>query len=125
MAEESIKELTNLFWAKKTEIAALNKVVKELTTEKNDYETRLIQAMEATGIDMARNDDATFTVNSEIVAVPKDWEQIHKWVMETGNLQIFMRRIMSKSYQELLEIGEEIPGVEQMNKTSIRTKTRK
>lgn len=125
MAEETLKELMNRLWEIKTEISERNAIVKDLTKSKMDYEQRLVAAMKAIDLDQARNDDATFSLNTKTQPVPKDWDLIHKWVLETGNLQIFMRRIMEKPYNELKELGEQIPGTEEIELTTIATKTRK
>lgn len=125
MAEESLKELMNKLWETKTKVSELNAIVKDLNKLKMDYEQRLVAAMNAVDLDQVRNEDATFSVKTTINPVPKDWDLIHKWVLETGNLQIFMRRIMGKPYNELKELGEEIPGTEEVELTTIATKTRK
>lgn len=125
MAEESLKELMNRLWEVKTEITERNRIVKELNKSKMDYEQRLVAALRAIDLDQVRNDDATFSLSTKISPVPKDWDAIHKWVLDTGNLHIFMRRIMEKPYNELRELGEIIPGTEEIELTTIATKTRK
>lgn len=115
----------NKLWETKTKVSELNAIVKDLNKLKMDYEQRLVAAMNAVDLDQVRNEDATFSVKTTINPVPKDWDLIHKWVLETGNLQIFMRRIMGKPYNELKELGEEIPGTEEVELTTIATKTRK
>lgn len=121
---ENMKELADLLWESKMEIKALNSQVNELKKKRDDYEYRLIQVLNANGIEQIRNDNATFTVKTTINPQATDWEQIHKWVKDNNAFHLLYKQISPTAYREFLELGEEIPGIDSYEKTSIATLTR-
>ena len=116
---ESIKELTRLLKGSKLKISTLNAASKEEGVLKEDYEKRLIAAMNAIGTETIKNDLGTFGIQSAIMPIAKDWEAIHKYVKENDAFHLLYRQILATSYREMLDAGEEIPGIETYERVTI------
>lgn len=43
---------------------------------------------------------------------PANWEAIHKFVQESGRFDLLQRRLGEKAVKDMLDAGEQIPGVE-------------
>lgn len=120
MAEsQSLKELSRLLRESKTKITSLNAEAKAEGVIKEDYENRLIAAMDAAGTETVKNEHGTFGRTEAIMPVAKDWEAIHDYVRENDAFHLLYRKLLATTYRELLDAGEEIPGVESYTNVSI------
>jgi len=120
MAEsQSLKELSRLLRESKLKIAALNSKAKTEGLVKEEYESRLIAAMDAAGTETVTNEYGRFGRNETDMPVPKDWEAIHQYVKDNNAFHLLYRQILSKTYRELLNAGEKVPGIETYTKISI------
>jgi len=116
---ESLKELSRLLKESKVKITDFNAASKAEGLVKEDYERRLIAAMDAAGTTVVANEYGNFGRNETIVPVPKDWEAIYEYVKANDAFYLLYKQITSTAYRELLETGEEIPGVESYTRVSI------
>ena len=112
MAEsQSLKELSRLLRESKLKITSLNAEAKAEGVLKEDFENRLIAAMDAAGTITVKNDYGTFGRVETVMPVSKDWEEIYDYVRENDAFHLLSRKILAKTYRELLAAGEIIPGV--------------
>lgn len=123
MAEsQSLKELSRLLKESKMKITDLNALSKAEGLVKLDYERRLLAAMDAAGTLAVKNEFGTFTRSDTIVPVPKDWEAIHQYVRENDAFHLLYKQILSTTYREMLDAGEEVPGIVSYTHTTISAK---
>ena len=116
---ESLKELSRLLKESKLRITEHNAKSKAETKIKEELEARLIAAMDAAGTTMVKNELGTFSRQSSIMPVAKDWEAIHQYVKENDAFHLLYKQILSATYREMIEAGEEIPGIDQYEKITI------
>jgi len=116
---ESAKELSRLLRESKLKISDLNAQSREEGVRKEDYEKRLIATMDIVGTTTIKNEYGTFGKQEAIMPIPKDWELIHDYVKQNDAFFLLYKQISAVAYRELLEAGEEIPGVEQYNRITI------
>jgi len=119
---ESIDELSRQLINVKNVITDLNSQVKDLKSEREDLERRLLAVLQAVGLNQARNEYGTFTIQETIVPSDIDWEKFHAWILENDMLHLLQRRVNVKDYRDMIEMGEEIPGTTPYKATKILTK---
>lgn len=120
MAEsESLKELSRLLSESKLKITAINAASKAEGVFKTEYENRLIAAMDAAGTETVKNKYGNFGRTETIMPVPKDWEAIHQYVKDNDAFHLLYRQILSATYRELLDAGEEVPGIDTYTRVAI------
>jgi len=116
---ESLKELSRLLKESKLKIADFNSQSKAEGVNKIDLENRLIAAMDAAGTEMVKNEFGSFSRTETILPVAKDWELIYDYVKEFDAFELLAKSIKSDTYRKLLEMEEEVPGVETYTKVAI------
>ena len=116
---ESLKELSRLLKESKVKITALNADAKAEGALKEDYEKRLIQAMDAAGTTTVTNEHGNFGRTETVLPVAKDWDAIYDYVKQNDAFHLLYRQVTSTTYREMLAAGEEIPGIESYTRVSI------
>lgn len=119
---ESLNELSRLLIESKLAITELNGIVNEKKAERDDYEYRLITAMNAVDLNSMRNDSGTFSLKESIVPSEIDWELFHNWILENNSLHLLHRRVSNAEYAKLIEMGEDIPGITPFKKVTVGTR---
>lgn len=109
---------------KKVEITRLNKRLSDLKGEAKQYEEKLLSNLKVIGLDQVRTEKATFSISTSTQPVAKDWDKIHKWIMDNDALHLLQRRISTGPYGEYLEQGIQIDGVESYEHSVIKTRKR-
>jgi len=121
---KSLKELSARFAELKHKITDLNRELKAVTQEKEEYENRLIGAMEAVGFDSVRTKDMSISIQKASVPTVVDWDEVYKYIIENNACHILQRRPSTSVCRELFEMGENIPGMEEFEKVTLLTKSR-
>ena len=68
-----------------------------------------LQALEQTG---AKGKIATFSYKPHTVPKLVDFNVLKAYILETGNLQLFERRVSNPAWQELFQLEGNVPGIE-------------
>lgn len=107
------------------QLSELAKEEKDLRTQKEDLEQRLIAAMDAVGTNMARANGSTASISETVVAVIDDYDKYVNWVSRNKAWYLFERRVASAAYRDLLETrkGRAIPGLRSFTKRSLNLRT--
>jgi len=103
----------------KLKVTDLNAQSKAEGKLKEDYEHRLLAAMKLADTTVIENEAGTFTSSEKLMPHAKDWEAIHEYVKENHAFHLLYRQISPTAYRDLLEAGEEIPGIDSFTKYSI------
>lgn len=91
----------------------------ELSAEYRELERQLIAAMEDQDMNSSTGKAARATLSTQTVGQIEDWDQLTDYIQQTGYFQLFQRRISSAAMQELMQNGEQPPGLRAMDKTTI------
>lgn len=121
---ESLKELSERFVKAKNRVTDIGRDLAEAKKVKEDYENRLIQAMQAVGLTQIGNQDITMSVRSDTVPNIKDWDAVYQYIHDNHAYHLLQRRMSSTAYKELVELGEVVPGTEEFDRISISTKNK-
>lgn len=99
---------------------------RELAAEESELNERfdalkgtLIARMEEEGSTKVSSKLASVSLTETIVPQVDDRDAMNAWILETGNLYILQSRVASGAYRELVETGQEVPGVTPFTKKDI------
>lgn len=92
-------------------MSELNAQLDELKEQKAMAEESLMQSMAGLGMTQAGGPRGTATLKQVQKATISDWGAFEQYVIKSGNLSLVQKRISAPAYSELLEAGEEVPGV--------------
>lgn len=92
---------------------------KELKTEYDELELALLTKLNENGITQSRGSLATATVSQITVPTIEDWGAFEEYVMQKEALYMLEKRVSSAAFRELIQQGEEVPGLKPFVKTSI------
>jgi len=113
----SIDALYELKLKKKEMAAEVSKVTAEITKQ----EKALLEELNTLDLNSASGNDATIKVSSMTVPSVKDWDLVYDYIHENSAFYLLARKLNGAPFRELLEAGQEIPGVETFTKTSLST----
>ena len=70
------------------------------------------------------DDTATFSLSEQVVPKIDDWDKIYPYIAENGYWHLLYRKLTATAYREIIEAGQEVPGVEPevVTRLSMRTK---
>lgn len=81
--------------------------LKKTADEKKESVLRLLQDA---GIDQARGELGTVSINRKDVPQVEDWAALYAWVVKNKAPEIFQRRLSTEAWSERLKDGVTIPG---------------
>ena len=120
MATQFTEYLDDIGFAR-SELAIINKRAAELKKEIEAGKERLLDAMDAAGVDQVRNDILTATLTETIVPQVENWDEFYEYIAETESFHLLERRPSSVAYREALELreGKLLPGVQSFTKRDV------
>ena len=111
MDKETIDHLIKEKVAIKNKMGKCNEYLKELREAERSVDNRLIQKMDSEGQLRAANDVASVSIREDLVPETEDWDDVYAHIAATGNWSLLHRRISSAAFKEIIESGEEVPGL--------------
>lgn len=124
-ATPSIGALIDDLHHNRDKIRKLEKQVSELKEVRDDLELRLIEAMEAQGIQQSRGAHATATITESVKPSVEDWDTFYAFIKRNNAFYLLERRPASAAYRELMERRTKpVPGVTSFIKRSISLRSR-
>lgn len=93
------------------ERAELNAQSKELTRQMEELEAELIKRMDEAGLDSAKGKCASLRLEEKPMPNITDWDAVYNYIKENEAWYLLERRVTQRAYQELVQSGEEIPGI--------------
>mgnify|MGYP003634310510 CR=1 FL=1 len=91
-------------------IDGLNSDLKILKEEQDHIDFLLMQRMDADGLSLTKNDRAKVFITETTVAKVEDWDAFYEHILSKA-FELLERRPANKAYRDLLEIGEDVPGL--------------
>jgi hypothetical protein len=95
----------------KRETEQLNNRLKDLKTAQDEIDLALLKKMDAEGLSRTANGDYSVSINEDTVPEVEDWDALYNHVISTRDFSLIQRRVSSTAYQELLKLGEGVPGL--------------
>lgn len=129
MSDERMREAAELVDA----IFALGETIKDheanialLRKDSERKEERLRLLVEGTGLTEVAGSLARATFTTESVPRVFDWQSLYEFIQQTASFDLLHKRIGVKAWQERVNAGMYVPGVEQVviPKTNIKAKRR-
>jgi hypothetical protein len=116
--------LTNLYEVR-TKISELQSEEKTYKRMKEDLESELLVQLEQQGIDRVSNKLCTVSVKKETVPTVEQWDDLYKHIVQTNQFELLQKRMSATAYRELLQLGEQVPGVvsTELTKVNFRSKS--
>lgn len=108
---------------RRREIAAEDSMLVE---QWDEIKKIVLQRMEEEGSNQVGSKEAgaTVTLTESVVPQVVDREAAEKWILETGNLYMLQFRIATGAFRELIESGQEVPGIEKFIKKDISLRSK-
>lgn len=110
--ERTIDDLIKERQAVTEQLRAANNLVKQIKEQQDDLDRLLMWKMDKTGVTRVGNDDASVSIGTDVVADVTDWESVYEHIQSTGDFSLIQRRVSSTAYRELLNMGENVPGMQ-------------
>lgn len=116
MLNETLTQLREV----KTEKEKLSLHLKDLNRQEEYLENIAISQMREEGLTSCKIEgigSATITVKQ--YPLIRDWDDLVEWMVQSKDFSLLKKGIKSATWQEKVEAGEEIPGIEPFEKTSL------
>ena len=110
--ERTIDDLIKERQAVTEQLRAANNLVKDIKEQQDNLDRLLMWKMDKTGVTRVGNDDASVSIGTDVVADVTDWESVYEHIQSTGDFSLIQRRVSSTAYRELLNMGENVPGMQ-------------
>jgi hypothetical protein len=112
---ERIDELHEL----REDIRNLTTTLNEMKENFNTKEFELLNLLQDIGLDQAKSDRTTVFVKTDTVGTVEDWDAFENYIKDNDALYLLQRRLSTTAYRELLQMGEDVPGVKQTELTKL------
>ena len=121
----NLGENINALYELKEKKAELNKLIEIIEEKYTKIENDIIIQLRDVGMTSGEASRASATISESIVPTVKDWDKFYQYINETNSLFLLEKRPSVTAYRDLLQAGEEIPGVEPFTKTKLSLKKRR
>ena len=119
MNEQTTAEMIDALYQMKEEKKILEAKIKEISTEYKKLEFILLAKLMADGVSLASSTKATAAISRSVVPHVVDWNATYKWIKDTDSLYVLQRKFSVTAFRELLNMGEEVPGVAAFTKSEL------
>ena len=93
---------------------------KALKKELEDVKIRIQQACEEAGVNSASiKGFANVSVTTKDMPTVKDWDLVANYIKQNDALHLFQKRIHQSAFEEIVAMGNTIPGIETFEKTNV------
>jgi hypothetical protein len=120
---QPLGKLIDHLWEVREKKRALETEVKDLEAKIGEAEAKLMEALQAAGMEKASSSRASVSVTTTTVAHVTDWDEFGKYVIKNKFLHLLQRRVSDPAYRELLEAGKKVPGTEPFSKKRLNLRT--
>lgn len=82
-------------------------------------ELEIIERLDDMGVNKFAVGKLSFSISENIVGNVEDWDQVYAFVRDNGAFHLIQRRLANAAYKELLDMGDELPGVVPFTKRTL------
>ncbi len=93
--------------------------IKTLKSAYEEMELQLMDTMQEIDVSAVKGSKAAARISELTVPTIHDWNAAVEHIIATNSTHLLQRKINSVGYRELLNMGEDIPGVSPFTKRSI------
>tara|TARA_R110002020_G_scaffold403292_1_gene613385 strand:- start:444 stop:833 length:390 start_codon:yes stop_codon:yes gene_type:complete len=115
-----LKDLTEV----RTALKKHQEKERELKSWRDDLESQVVARLKEQGLSSGANEVCTVSIKEEIVPTVEDWDLVQKYVRDTGQFELFQKRLSATAYRELLSMNHPVPGVKphELTRLNFRSK---
>ena len=99
-----LKNLTEV----RTELKAHQAIERELKGQRDDLEAQVVARLKEQGLSSGANEVCSVSIKEEIVPTVEDWDLVQKYVQDTGQFELFQKRLSATAYRELLSMNHPV-----------------
>lgn len=103
---------------------ALEAELKDVRQEIEEAEQNVMEMLKQNGVTMSAGEHATVSITETVVPAVEDWDAFYEHIMQTGDFHLLERRPASRAYRELLESGEDVPGLRPFTKRNLSLRSK-
>lgn len=99
--------------------AALEKQAKAIADDMTIVEGRILSNLDSQDMTMGKGRSASAVLSETVIPKVDDWGDYYEYIKSQDALHLLQRRPATTALREMMEAGEEIPGVSTFTKRSI------
>jgi hypothetical protein len=107
----TLGELIDYKGENRGELADANKVVKALTSHREEIDAALLKKLDAADTTRGANKNASVSISEEVVPHVDDWDAVYNYIQDSGDFALLQRRMSAAAYRELLQTTTKVPGI--------------
>jgi hypothetical protein len=115
----TIGKIIDEMYALKAEKKELESSIKDIKSDIDLLESQLLHRLEEEDTDTSAGKQATARRTELVLPVIEDWDAFEAYIKETDSLYLLGKRVLATGFRELLQQGEEVPGLRPYTKVSI------
>lgn len=90
--------------------------IKDLEGQAALIEERLMEGMNASGLDKMTGRKASVSISETVVANVEDWDAFLAWIYKNKAGHLLQRRVSDPAWREMVEIKKAVPGTQPFTK---------
>lgn len=90
----------------------LNEQLKQVNEDIFHSEAAVLEALDAAGLEHAKIDGVSVSVTEQTMPNVTDWDQLYDFIRQNDAMYMLQRRVSTGPYREMLQMEQEVPGVE-------------
>lgn len=118
-AEVTLADLANRRDALRERKRELDAEVKDIEKSLAANELEIIERLDDMGVNKFAVGKLSFSISENIVGNVEDWDQVYDYIKSNSAFHLVQRRLANAAYKELLDMGEELPGVVPFTKRTL------
>ena len=122
-AAPTMVSLIDAIWAERDQKRHLEAQIKQIEERIAEFQTQLMERMDAEGTDKAQGSKAGVSITKNVVADVKDWDALWAYIAKNKYYGLVQRRVTETAYRELLDLGKNVPGVEPFTKRTLNVRS--
>lgn len=117
----SLGELIDEMYACRETKRTFEAEIKELNSDIDELSGLILDKMQELGVSSIKSGRASASITQQIVPQVDDFDEVLNWISDDfdGRKHILQRRIAARSWRELEQIDEKVPGVTAYTKRSV------
>jgi hypothetical protein len=119
LTSKQLADIADLYWLKRTERLAADKVAAALAAEENKAKATLIEQFLLQDITAIGGKAVRLAIKKDFVPAVKDWSKLYDYIKQNNAFELLEKRPGRLACKERWEHGEIIPGVEQFPSYSL------
>ena len=110
-------------WAQREVKRNLEVKVKDVEAIIAKSETKLMERLDAEGLDKSSGKSASVSISSNVVGTITNWDEFMKYVAKTKQFHLVQKRCSDLAIRELFEKKGNVPGIEPFTKRKVNIRT--